>query len=74
MVGWHHQLSGHEFEQALGDYEVQGNLTCFSSWDLKELDMTEGHNSNKKNRVVKRYSWENGSSLEIALFLLHNSY
>ena len=29
---------------------------------------------NKKSRVVMRYSWENGSSLEIALFLLHNSY
>ena len=28
MVGWHHRLKGHEFEQALGDSEGQGNLVC----------------------------------------------
>ena len=28
MVGWHHQLNGHEFEQTLGDGERQGNLAC----------------------------------------------
>ena len=28
MVGWHHQLNGHEFEQTLGDGEGQGNLAC----------------------------------------------
>ena len=31
MVGWHHQLNEHEFEQALGDGEEQGTLVCFSS-------------------------------------------
>ena len=31
MVGWHHQLNGHEFEQALGDGEGQGSLVCCSS-------------------------------------------
>ena len=30
MVGWHHQLNGHECEQTLGDGEGQGNLVCFS--------------------------------------------
>ena len=30
MVGWHHQLNGHEFEQALGDGDGQGSLACFS--------------------------------------------
>ena len=40
MVGWHHQLDGHEFEQALGVGEGQGSLAC-SLWDHKELDMTE---------------------------------
>ena len=40
MVGWYHQLNGHEFEQTLGDSEGQGSLACFSSWDLKESDMT----------------------------------
>ena len=41
MVGWHHQLSGHEFEQALGVGDGQGGLACCSPWGLKELDMTE---------------------------------
>ena len=40
MVGWHHQLHGHEFEQALGDSEGQGSLACCSPWGHKELDMT----------------------------------
>ena len=41
MVGWHHQLNGHEFEQALGDGEGQGSLACHSSRGHKELDTTE---------------------------------
>ena len=41
MVGWHHQLKGHEFEQALGDGEGQGSLTSCSPWGHKELEMTE---------------------------------
>ena len=40
MVGWHHQLNEHEFEQALGDDEGQGSLVCCSPWRRKELDMT----------------------------------
>ena len=36
MVGWHHQLNGHESEQTLGDSEGQGNLVCCSPWGLKE--------------------------------------
>ena len=41
MVGWHHQLDGHEFEQALGVGDGQGGLACCSPWGHKELDMTE---------------------------------
>ena len=41
MVGWHHQLDGHEFEQALGVGDGQGGLACCSPWGCKELDMTE---------------------------------
>ena len=48
MVGWHHQLNGHELEQALGDGEGQGSLACCSPWGHKELDMTEQLNSNNK--------------------------
>ena len=40
MVGWHHWLNGHEFEQALGDSDWQRSLVCCSSWGHKELDMT----------------------------------
>ena len=47
MVGWHHQLSGHEFEQTLGVSEGQGSLACCSPWGHKELDMTERLNNNK---------------------------
>ena len=35
MVGWHHQLNGHEFEQALGDGEGQGSLEGYSPWCRK---------------------------------------
>ena len=41
MVVCHHWLSGHEFEQALGVGDRQGNLECCSPWGRKELDMTE---------------------------------
>ena len=41
MVGWHHRLNGHEFEQALGTGEGQGSLAGCSSWGHKELDTTE---------------------------------
>ena len=40
MVGWHHQLDAHEFEQILGDREGQGSLMCCSPWGHKELDVT----------------------------------
>ena len=38
MVGWHHQLNGHEFEQTLGDIQGWGSLACYSSWVLKETN------------------------------------
>ena len=38
MVGWHHCLNGHKFEQALGDGKGQGILACCSPWGHKELD------------------------------------
>ena len=48
MVGWHHRLNGHEFEQALGDGEGQGGLACCRSWGHKESDTTELLNNNNK--------------------------
>ena len=41
MVGWHHWLDGHKFEQALGVGDGQGGLACCSPWGHKELDTTE---------------------------------
>ena len=41
MVGWHHQLNGHEFEQALGAGDRQGSLACCSPWGHKESDTTD---------------------------------
>ena len=41
MVGWHHQLDGHELEQAVGGGDRQGSLEFCSSWNCKELDTTE---------------------------------
>ena len=40
MVGWHHQLNGHGFEQTPGDGEGQGNPACCSPWGGKKSDMT----------------------------------
>ena len=41
MVGWHHRLYGHEFEQALEVGEGQGGLVCCGPWGRKESDKTE---------------------------------
>ena len=41
MVGCHHRLNGHKFEQALGVGDGQGSLVCCSPWGCKESDMTE---------------------------------
>ena len=40
MVGWHHQLNGHEFEQTLGHGKGKENTACCSPWGHKESDMT----------------------------------
>ena len=41
MVGWHHQVNGHEFEQALGVGDRQGSLVCCSPWGHRESDTTD---------------------------------
>ena len=45
MVGWHHRLPGHEFEQAPGNSEGQGGLVCGSPWGHKESGTTEQLNN-----------------------------
>ena len=63
MVGRHHQLNGHEFEQTPGDGEGHGSLACCSPWGHKEEDMTERLNNNKN--IFSR-----GTSLKSLLILL----
>ena len=58
MVGWHHQLNGHEFEQASGDGEGQG-----SPWGRRESDTTEQLNKNKIQECIQflhKNSWKRG--------------
>ena len=50
MIGWHHRLNGHEFEQAPGDGEGQGSLECYSPWGCKKSDMIEQLSHQKKKK------------------------
>ena len=52
MVGWHHRLDGHEFEQTPGNRDVQGSLACCSPWGRKDLDMTERLSSHTRIWVL----------------------
>ena len=56
MVGWHHRLSGHEFEQTPGVGDGQGSLVCYSPWGRKESDTTERLNNNKSRTRDSLYS------------------
>ena len=52
MVGWHHELNGHEFEQPPGD-DGQESLACYSPWGCEELDTTEQLNNNKVPLIIE---------------------
>ena len=59
MVGWHHQLNGHEFEQApAGVGDGQGSLVCCSPWGRKELDMTERLNWSVSHGISLNPGWQ----------------
>ena len=53
IVGWHHQLIGHEFEQAPEDSEGPGSLVCCSPWGHEDSYMTEKLNSNKWQKAKR---------------------
>ena len=60
MVGWHHWLHGHEFEQTPGVSEGQGGLMCCSPWSHKESDTTQ--QLNKSKHETSSFSvWANNS-------------
>ena len=54
MVGWHHWLNGHEFEQTQGDNEGQGGLACCSSWGHRESDTTKWLNNKPASQCLCR--------------------
>ena len=56
VVGWHHRLDGHEFEQALGVGDGQGSLVCCSPWSHKESDMTEQLNLTESLTLIQPYN------------------
>ena len=75
MVGWHCQINGHEFEQALGVSGGQGSLVCCSPLGSKELDMTHQlstHTHTNVYTILKifhyRINWKR-PSLEKTLML-----
>ena len=56
MVGWHHRLSGHEFEQALGVDEGLGSLVCCSPWGHNKSDTTERLNNKRSAPLIQKES------------------
>ena len=60
MVGWHHQLDGHEFEQTPGVGDGQESLACCSPWGCKDSDTTEWLNwAGKSVLLWEKHHWEN---------------
>ena len=67
MVGWHHRLDGHEFEQALGVGDRQRSMACCRPWGHKGSDTTEqlnNSNSTLKGAVVQYNSWHTGNGIQ----------
>ena len=68
MVGWHHRLCGHEFEQALGVGDGQGGLACCCPWYHKESDTTDQLNNSNNGYPSQVLTLESG---EYPLFQLN---
>ena len=64
MVGCHHWLNGHEFEQTPGDSKGQRSLACCSPWGRNEPDMTEWLNNKRIQSVQNGYNliWNSSQS------------
>ena len=55
MVGWHHQLKGHEFEQTPRYSEGQGSLMCCGRWGREESDTTQQLDNKKGTSLVVQW-------------------
>ena len=69
MVGWHHWLNGHEFEQALGDGKGQGSLVCCRQSDHKEIDMAEWLDNSSNNHIKKKKG-----IISLSIYILYMAY
>ena len=65
MVGWHHQLNGHEFEQTQGDSEGQGSLAWCSPWGDRVRDDLATEQQHKETYAVQTYSVQGPNELEM---------
>ena len=77
MVGWYHRLNRHEFEQAPGDSEGQGNLACCSPWGHKESDTTEATQQQHQQYKNLRFSMYLNRLFQLhskSKFLYHKSF
>ena len=66
IVGWHHGLNEHEFEQALGDGDGQGSLVCCNPWSRKESDVTEQPKNTTKENL---YSTRNSTQYAVMTYM-----
>ena len=72
MVGWHHWLNGHEFEQTLGESEGQGCLAWYSPWGHGESDMMQRLNKKKKHHfAIGLCCWPAGDQPSVLLLACH---
>ena len=71
MVGWHHRLNGHEFEQTQGDSEERGSLECCSSWGHKDSDMTQQLNNDNDNSKLRAPFTDLKSLENLEMQLIH---
>ena len=69
IVGWHHGLNGHEFEQTLGDSEGQGSLACCSPQSLRVRHClaTEQQRSEASTLIIPFYTWINETLVRISV-------
>ena len=71
VVGWHHWLDGHEFEQAPGGGDRQGILACCSTWGNKELDTTERLNWTELKVLWAKLNSQHSTNVNIIIRNCH---